>query len=78
MAKTMGLLLAVGAVAGYFYLNQDEEDSDNGDNSSENTPEEDEMTVATKVEKIETYTFKEYYQNVPPPSLNPLTKRASG
>lgn len=84
MAKTIGLLLAVGAVAGYFYLNQDEEDSDNGDNSnnggdsSENTPEEDEMTVATKVEKIETYTFKEYYQNIPPPSLNPFNEAGGG
>lgn len=78
MAKTVGLLLAVGAVAGYYYLNQGDEELDDENGSSNTSPEEDEVVVATKVDKIETFTMKEYYENVPPPSLNPFNKAGGG
>jgi hypothetical protein len=79
MAKKLGLLLAVGAVAGYFYLNQDEdEELDDENGSSNTTPEEDEVVVATQVEEIETFTLKEYYEKVAPPSLNPFNAAGGG
>ena len=74
MAKKLGLLLAVGAVAGFYYLNQDEEDS----NDDESDTSEDEIVAATSIEQIESYTLKEYKENIAPPSLNPFNKAGGG
>lgn len=74
MAKKLGLLLAVGAVAGFYYLNQEEE----GSSDDESDTSEDEMVAATSIEPIESYTLKEYKENVAPPSLNPFNKAGGG
>ena len=74
MAKKLGLLLAVGAVAGFYYLNQEEEDS-SGDESDTS---EDELVAATSIDQIESYTLKEYKENIAPPSLNPFNKAGGG
>tara|TARA_Y100000389_G_scaffold62597_1_gene58647 strand:- start:5421 stop:6833 length:1413 start_codon:yes stop_codon:yes gene_type:complete len=74
MAKKLGLLLAVGAVAGFYYLNQEEEDS-SGDESDTS---EDELVAATSIDQIESYTLKEYYENIASPSVNPFNKAGGG